>query len=226
MTDDHGTSPASGDERDEELAARLAVTPLDELTRRRLVRGALDASAPAPGPARRRSRAALVAAAASIVVAGVVTAVALRSGPDDHPTAARAPTSTGAPAEKTPAAAPSDAFSAAAPADLGNLGEVADRATLRTQVAAAGTRALTQTPSGSAAGRPDRQAGAPPTTVPCAGAVAAAHPGFGPVLASGSATFHGAPATVVVTTTAAGERVAVVVVDAGCVVESPVTLAP
>jgi hypothetical protein len=228
MTDDHLPDPSGDDgsledgvmdERDETLAAHLAVPPLDDLSRRRLVRGALD-DAGASAPRRTRPARWLAAAAAVVIVAGVAW-LALRGGSDDHPSAAGSP----APTSSTPgttgpgtpsgagsdAAQPNEAFAGNSPtsaADLGDLGEVADPGTLRTRVADA--TALRKSAS--------------PAAGPCAAALASDHAGLGPVVATGRATFHGRPASVFVTTSRAGERVAVVVLDAGCTVEAPVPL--
>jgi len=183
------------------------------------VRGALDG---ATGSAPRRTRPArwLAAAAAVLVVVAGIAWIALRSGSSDHPTAARSPApSISAPGTTRPGTASgagSDAArsnqalapNVAAAADLGDLGEVADPGTLRTRVANA--EALQKSASAPAG--------------PCAAALASDHAELGPVVATGRATFHGRPATVVVTTNPGGERVAVVVLDAGCTVEAPVAL--
>jgi hypothetical protein len=130
MTDDH-----SPDERDEQLAARLEVPPLDDVTRRRLVTRALDDAGSRP-TARRRSRRLLVPAAAALVVlvlagAGVLALVNRDGG--DTTTAAR-PTAPDAlsPGGGEPAPGGSaSAESAAGVRDLGDLGDVSDPGDLR-----------------------------------------------------------------------------------------------
>jgi hypothetical protein len=241
MTDDlipDGTDPGAT-ARDDELAARLAVPPLDELTRRRLVRDALDATpATSPGRDRRRRAPWWAAAAAVLVIAVAATALALRSGSGSggRPTAA-APTTqperspgpqAGSSSGTTGPLSPDDRLAVPAPAgtpasgaSLGDLGEVADHATLRKRVAAA-ERSLSTTESGT--GSTQSAFGAAPVTPPCTAELAAAQPRLGPVLGSGTATFHGAPATVVTARNRSGDLVAVVIVDAGCAVEAPVTI--
>ena len=122
----------------------------------------------------------------------------------------------------------------------GNSARSRDPATLRDRVdAARGTFSDTNQAFGSSCRRPQPvtpsitpnttpgippKAAAPSTAIPCAAALTAARPGLGAVEAVGTATFHGKPATVVVAATRSGRTVAVVIVDAGCAVHSPVTL--
>jgi hypothetical protein len=247
MTDTPSPGDGSPDARDDVLAAQLAVPALDEVTRRRLVRGALDAAPPVEAPAAGRGRGRgrwLAAAAAAVAVAGLVTAVVLAGGGSgDHPTAARTPASTSSPSlpgtdaqggatdraatPTTQSLAPPAGGSARSPGDLGPLGEVADPATLRDRVEAART---TFSDSNQAFGSslpeaaPKILPATPSTTIPCAAALTAARPGLDTVEAVGTATFHGKPATVVVATTRTGRTVAVVIVDSGCAVHSPVTV--
>jgi hypothetical protein len=273
--DDHVPESASesgsaADARDEHVAALLAVEPLDELTRRRLVRNALEA---APATRRRTSRVWWTGAAAAAVAAIVVTALVLTSGGSgDQTTAAREPTGDSAttlPVTTLPATgtAPNDlstqssgdqaanpdtntkslapsAFGAS-PASLGDLGDVTAPAALQSRAGTA-LRALGNefsvlspattngtTPASTRAGVPS--AAAPGTgttsgtaggTIACSKALAKAQPGLGPVLAIGSATVHGKPATVIVATDASGSTVAVAITDAGCKVAKPVTVSP
>ena len=127
MADDHD------DQRDDVLAAALAVEPLDEVARRRLVARALDASATAPNsavtaataasgsPVRGRARLAAIAAAIAFLVLGVL-AVALPGGDTSEvagrstghqnqkaaaPSAAEAPGATATTAPPTPVVAAS-----------------------------------------------------------------------------------------------------------------------
>jgi hypothetical protein len=83
-SDDDQRVPANGDPRDERLRELLEVEPLDDVTRQRLVKGALDATAP-PATRRERSRASgwLTAAAAAVVVValgGGIAALVSRDG--------------------------------------------------------------------------------------------------------------------------------------------------
>lgn len=123
------------------LRARLAVAPLDDLTRERLVRAAV-AAAP-----RRRRRAApwTAAAAVLLVVTGATLAVLLHRSDEPGPQAAR-PAPASRPAVElredagTPQAAEGEVADAAlGVADLGDLGEVGSRAALRRAVASAAT---------------------------------------------------------------------------------------
>jgi hypothetical protein len=240
MTDEitpDGAEPGAlaRDARDEELAARLAVPPLDELTRRRLVRDALDAAhAAEPRRNRRRHAPWWAAAAAVVVVAVAATALALRSGsgsgdrttaaaPKTEPARSPSPRAQSGSGSTTPS--PDQRLAVPTPveasgASLGDLGEVADRATLRERVAAAEPSFS----SDKAFGNAGQSSSAAPVAIPCATALAAGQPQLGPILASGTATFHGAPATVVTARNRSGKLVAVVIVDAGCAVQGPVTL--
>ncbi len=261
MSDDDRPVPGppddESDERDERLAALLAVDPLPELTRRRLVRGALDATSgigPSPdheaeGPwlAAGRRRRVWLGAAAAAIVAVTVTALVLRGGSGDQPTAARAPTGAGsattAPArtpsaaQSTPAAGAGSDTHPATPGpeakslapgagpgagdlgDLGDLGEVARPATLRARVEQA-----QQTLQPGARFASGDTAASTFSANPCAAALAAARPGLGPIQAVGTARLHGKPATVVVATEPSGPTVAIVIADAGCAVGAPVQL--
>jgi hypothetical protein len=129
MTDDH-----SPDERDEQLAARLEVPPLDDVTRRRLVTRALDDAGSRPA-ARPRLRRLLVPAAALVVLvlaAAGVLALVNRDGGDTttsaRPTAPDAVSPGGG--EPAPGGS-SSAESAAGVRDLGELGDVSDPGDLR-----------------------------------------------------------------------------------------------
>jgi hypothetical protein len=223
MTDD------ANDARDERLAARLTVEPLDDVTRARLVRDALAASeagAAAAGGARRRSSRSVrwLAAAAAVValVAGGV-AVFARDDSGSRSTAARAPKSTELPstALAVPNAAPQNeslnrsptpALSAQA---LGALGEVGRKAALRRAV----TNVLSPTEPRAAA---DSAAAAPAqattdlrTCVPDLGR--------GRLIASGTGTVEGATVTVYVVERPNGDRVATAV-DDDCKIRSQAPL--
>jgi hypothetical protein len=95
MSDDTtpNPDPSEPDERDEPVAAALAVEPLDELTRRRLVR---DAIAEAGGPGYSRSRLVAAASVAAAVLIGVIAGVLLVNRPDQPVTTAAAPAKAGA----------------------------------------------------------------------------------------------------------------------------------
>lgn len=130
------------DDIDPRLAAQLVVEPLDDVTRRRLVRNALDGTDSAPSEHRRARRSArmLVAAAAiAIVFLGGGALVAVLDS--DGSTPAAAPTPAHTPVEERSAtAAPAhpeaqnrldagDAFAKApSPVDLGAVGNLSDPA--------------------------------------------------------------------------------------------------
>ena len=126
------------DERDDELASRLEVPPLDDVTRRRLVARALD-DAGARSAAPRLTRLLVPAAAAfvALVLVGVgLFALVNRDGDADIAGRARAPEAA-APSERAPASdEPSSAETAAGVRDLGELGDVTDAGDLRRLVRA------------------------------------------------------------------------------------------
>jgi hypothetical protein len=219
---DDVAAPDAG-ERDPELAAVLAVPPLDASTRAGLVRTALAEPGVAPAAAvadregasdgedatsSRSGRLAAVLGLAAALVIGAVVGTVIVTQPDDEgaQTAARAPATTARPAAK--AAAPdaaelgSDAAEAPAAAsapvvDLGDLGAVEGPAGLRAAVNArleAGT-------SGTPASSPCLKSGP--------GAAAGIY-GLVGVNAAGTATLDGTTVVLLVGPTRAGQSVAVV----------------
>jgi hypothetical protein len=132
MTDD-----LPPDEHDEELASRLEVPPLDDVTRERLVARALDDAGRRRG-APRLTRLLVPAAAAlvALILVGVgVFALVNRSG-DNADTAARSRTPEAAsPRERgTAPDASSSAEAVTGVRDLGELGDVTDSGKLRRRV--------------------------------------------------------------------------------------------
>jgi hypothetical protein len=131
MTDDPTVRPRgpgpdeAPDRRDDSLAALLAVPPLDEHTRRRLVRRALD-TVPA-STARRRRPALLLGAAAGLLAVAVAVGVLLTGGGGTPaPQAARRA------APRQPAIGPvAPGAAVAPPRDLGPVGDVTTVALLR-----------------------------------------------------------------------------------------------
>ena len=198
------------DARDERIAEALAVPPLDDLTRRRLVRTALDAvpaesaeSDEAQPPAERRSWLPLVAAAVVMLLV-IVGVVALRGGgTDSTDTAARkngaSATSSGdAPVGSAdagaPAARPEASSGAVSAADLGDLGDLSSsvaRRRARTEIAGS--------PTGYAAGVDNvQELLGEVAAAPCAGTLRRAQ-----IVGVGSATVDAHPAVVVVTSSGA-----------------------
>jgi hypothetical protein len=167
------------DRRDEGLAALLAVEPLDQLTRRRLVTTAVRAA-----PARPRWRLAAAAAAVILVAAGTVVAVTGSDGPSP---ARRADAPTVAP--RPPAGSPPVSASTAtvAPVELGDFG-VLDVAANLTRLRAAAAGVATQAQRGGAA------ASAAPQLGPARGCA----PTLGPVRAVATGQLGGRPVVVLV----------------------------
>lgn len=136
----NGTAGEPGaDARDERLAGMLAVEPLDEVTRRRLVRGALDAAQPRSS----RPRLAAAVSIAAVLLAGVVAVgITLSDDGGDRPTAASTPERERAPSDRvattaTPGAGEKTADApapAATSAGVPDLGDVSDPTTLRKRV--------------------------------------------------------------------------------------------
>src|ERR1700674_656833 len=136
MTDDH--TPQPEDERDERLAALLAVAPLAPHTRGRLIRRALDE---APASTRGPFRWTRVAVAAAVLAVIAVTGAVLLTGGTDHggPRRALGP-GRGPRAVPSPLTlAPSSA--AAVPHDLGAVGDVTAPRRLRRVAAGPSTGA-------------------------------------------------------------------------------------
>jgi hypothetical protein len=133
---DEPNTEAAGDGRDEHVAALLEVPPLDDVTRRRLVAGALAEAE----PRRARTRRVLFPAAAALVVLVLVGVgafvLATRGGNGGDGTAAR--TTTAAPGTQpgAPQAGEADASQAGIP-DLGDLGDLTDQSELRRSLASA-----------------------------------------------------------------------------------------
>ncbi|MET0275813.1 MAG: hypothetical protein ABW211_03080 [Acidimicrobiia bacterium] len=204
------------DPRDDELAARLAVEPLDELTRRRLVARAMsesevDAAPASPtGPSVRRLRWLVAAAAALLVVVLGSVAILRNNGSNDATVASRDRTrvvtgSTVDPQQKG-AAAPNAEAAAGSSADsafgstgiaLGDFGDLS-KAAARTRVLAAIDAANLQSPSGITEGI-DRSA--------------CRDPDSDPVLATATGTYAGRPARVLVTEAGEGRRVLLLISD-------------
>jgi len=212
------TTPAPpDDDRDPKVAGWLAVEPLDDATRTRLVREAVDAAHPAP----RRSVLPIVAAAAALLVAVLVAVAVLvpRSSDDTTVQATDAPATSPSPesAEReSGSAAPDTAFSSpGSPRDvsgdaaldvgealvlpsIGALGDVSTEARLRRAIEA----------------RLPPAADAPPVTATgCAVAVGRT---LGTPIAAGTGRVDGRRAVVVVTEQPSGTTAVVAVRGAPC----------
>jgi hypothetical protein len=140
MADDDTTPPepdSADGARDERMAARLAVEPLDDVTRRRLVNTAIRST----GTARHARRLIGAAAAVVVLVVGAGVVVAVGSGDDGTtPSAARDKT-----ASLLPQADAARAFTVESDAsgvgDFGDLGVTANVDRLRRAFDAAGLAA-------------------------------------------------------------------------------------
>ena len=211
------------DARDDQLGEALAVPPLDDITRRRLVRNALDAAAdgdPADAePPERRSWAPL-AAAAVVILLVVVGFIALGQGGDgsSSDTAARkadrVPTAE-TPTGQAPTAAADSSSGAAASLvpgilDLGDLGNLSSARSRDRTRAALTTGPLTD--SEAATTRSNEQLLQDVADAACAEPLRAESTA---VVGVGSATVDGEDAVVVVTGTA-GARAAFVLVLQPC----------
>jgi hypothetical protein len=204
------------DARDERLAERLRVEPLDDLTRARLVRNAMAATSKWPA----RSRVLGIAAAVVLVLA-VGFAVLARNDSGTTSTASRAPK----PADELQAGR-SDSWSSVS---LGDLGDVGSTTMLRLAVrgndafAALGDASTSNGTANAFEALPTaRESDAAARTVVTTcdlGAVAR----LGRTLAVGSGTVDGEPVTVYVVERADESRVAVVV-GPDCRVRKPVPL--
>jgi hypothetical protein len=227
----HDTPPPGppDDARDPELAALLAVPPLDDVTRRRLVRTAVDATSAPPVVASTRSKSRLGAAmgvAAALAVGAIVGAVVVtRPSEPDTPSAARASStvpSTAPAAAEAEAGAPApqsadDQVSGedpagAPPQELGDLGVVRGAAALR--------QAIEDSFEQGGASEPRAVTPAPPcrnTPVGTLGLVA--------ITAAGEAQLDGLPVVVLVGPTPQGEDQALALDPArGCTTVARVTL--
>jgi negative regulator of sigma E activity len=224
------------DARDINVAARLETEPLDDVTRARLVRAAMAASAPEDavpagvGPSRWPARVRRLAVAAAVVaVAAVGLSVILRDDPDSAPTASRAESRADSKATDelrerlaSPSVTNGGASADAAGAQslrvgsgLGDLGNVGTAARLRRAIAAVAPEADTSAAATASAPSPESaQLSACATT-------AAAR--LGRVVAAGTGTVDGDPVSVFVVERSNGKRVAVVV-DAACNAREPVGL--
>jgi len=217
-------------QRDLELASALAVPPLDDLTRARLVRTAIaehpDAGRPdaaRPGATRPGGRlgAALGVAAALVIGAVIGTLVVTRPDDPESTTAARAPVSSPAPsspassspAPGSPADAAAPAFEPAAATLLGDLGAVASASALGDAITAR---------LEAAGERPAAPGGAGTADACVARGPAAA--GLVVISAIGTATLGTAPVVVLVGPTPRGENLAVALDPASCAVLETVTL--
>lgn len=198
--------------RDEDLARSLEVPPLDEVTRRRLVRVAMDRTAPGsapPGTPRGRALA-VMGVAASLVVGVVVGAVVVT-----RPESAVTPTAAGSNRDVASSEAAQSEAAAAAPAPpqaLGDLGAVADLEALARAV-----DARLQT------GRSGASEDAASLAIPCA---AASVGELVLISAAGTATLGGRPVVVRIGPSPGGEILVVALDASDCVAIASAPLAP
>lgn len=206
MTDDP-TIPEPDEPRvDARVRDLLAVAPLDEVTRRRLVDRALEAAPGAPERHRGRSRLALAIPVAAAIALGLVIGTVVVTRPEDTtttaaPSSAPAPPGDGERAGSTdePALAPAETSLLA---DLGDLGPILDSDDL----AATAIVARDQQRAGDAAST---------RTLPCT-QPPPADLGFVAVDAAGSATIDSAPVTILIGRDADGGSSAIAVAVDTC----------
>jgi hypothetical protein len=205
MPDDPTPPEITPDVRDERMAELLAVEPLDEVTRRRLVQGALLESA------RRPSRFANVAAVAAAILIGAGVGAVLVNQPDEPPASTQAqavaPTEAAAPAGGASSTAAGEQFNANAPAvpvePLGDLGDVSTRSKLRDAVTSATKRGAA---ADSTATVSYPCLNTPPDQI-----------GLVAISAAGVGTYQKLTTTVVVGTSPSGEALAIVLAQPpGC----------
>jgi hypothetical protein len=232
MTDD------ANDARDERMAARLTVEPLDDVTRARLVRNALSAAEPEAAPDAQRARRSpapvrwLAVAAILVVLLAVGVAALVSNGSDSAPTAARDSKTAARPPsriEVTPNAAPqadsqlNGNYSISAVQTLGDLGDVSTAAELRRAVTAALPAHAQTLDQAERAAVPSASASSDvPKLIP-ADCPAHPTPPAGTTIAVGEGTVGGKPVSVSVVERADGTRVAYASRD-GCVVGKLVPL--
>lgn len=214
---DPGTPPPDDDARDEQIAGLLAVEPLDDLTRRRLVTTAVSAVDAGPAdpdelhdePDRLgRSRFAVLLPVAAAIAIGIVVGALVVTRPDDTTTtAARKDTDTSVAAGAGSAPAPQAAVNPPALNEssslrsLGDLGDISDPETLSQAVGAAQLKdAAAATPTGVCADIPPSDLGLVTTS------------------AAGTGTAAGVAVNVIVGTDATGERIAVVLRSEDCLI--------
>jgi len=198
--------PHDPDVRDEALGALLAVPPLDDVTRRRLVHTALER--PAPRSTRWMSVASVAAALAIGAFVGIV--LVNDSEPSETTTAQRAPTPSDVEALERVPAAGGDA-SAGPITLLGDLGDVTRPADLRDAIDLGFERTAGPTENNAVLAY---SCGASPPAM------------FGLVVASavGIGTYEGAAVTVLIGTSPDGEALAVVARASDCTVAASVPL--
>ncbi len=199
------------DVRDERLAALLAVPPLDEVTRRRLVREALDRPVP------RASRLTAAMAVAAAVIVGVVVGTVLVQ--EDSPVATTtaqggqpSASSDGFALEK--AANPGALDSVAPVTPLGGLGDVTKPADLRAAI-----------DGGFARSEGPTEDSAVPLAYPCASTPAETFD-LVATTALGLGFYRGVSVTIFVGTSPGGEPLAVVVRQDDCTELASVNLKP
>lgn len=194
------------DDEHSEVAAWLQVDPLDDVTRRRLVSTALRQSHPGTSPVTTRttrtSRAGRWIAAAAAVVVVLVVGLALvtaGSGGDDQQ----------ATRDDGVTASPKASGASRGVVDVGDFGDLdqlanrrALRAALETPSNALTTPSAPEAAAGDAASSEPSAADAAPSRVACTEEL----PAGATVVARGSGTLDGRPATVVLTQRADGSR--------------------
>jgi hypothetical protein len=186
------------DQRDERIATWLEAEPLDELTRRRPVAGAIQATAEAPGSAASRRAWPWIATAAVIVVVlvGALAVFTAQGGNESQLSDARQ--QRGRSSDQIGQASPAIGATKP-PIDVGGFGDLDTPANLRRLRTALEQprRAAVAPPSGAEAGTPSDEL----STSACRDQLPA-----GTIIAVGSGTLDGRRAVVVLTDRGDGSR--------------------
>jgi len=199
--------------RDEELARSLEVPPLDEVTRRRLVRVAMERSAPEPvARSTPRGRALAVMGVAASLVVGVVVGAVVVTRPEAPVTPTAAGSNQDVASSEAERSEPPAAAAPAPPQALGDLGAVADLDALARAV-----DARLQT------GRSGAGEDAASLATPCATASVGE---LVLVSATGTATLDGRPVVVRIGPAPSGELLVVALDASECVAIASAPLAP
>jgi hypothetical protein len=194
----------SDDERDERIAGWLQPEPLDEVTRRRLVAGAMRASEPGPATRASSSHAWRWIAAAAAIVVVLVAGLALLTAPGGNDETAFKGVGSSVQGKEAPTERASPDTASTPPVDVGDFGDLSQVANLRRLRAALENRAAAQAPAAAAGEAFDSGATSSATTLsalPCRDGLPA-----GTISAVASGTLEGRTAVVVLTDLGDGER--------------------
>lgn len=195
------------DERDERVAAWLAVEPLDDVARRRLVATAIGDLHADDGTRHHAPHAWRWIAAAAVVVIGLVVGLALltaEGGHDERATSRR-------PTALTPRSGDAARDAVRDVGDYGDLDQSANLAALRQALAQAPDRSTADAQASGAAPTPELEAPRASASPRCGAVIDGGH-----VVARGTGTVAGRPATVVLIEGTQGARSFEMVLEDPC----------